>query len=800
MKRYWISSLFFLFVSAGLFFCLNWLDQSLARKELQTKFTQKQIIMDNVGKPDVEDVDLVIAIDNSGSMRDAPGTDKNNLRLRAAELIVSSLAADIYPRSTSIALETFGEGVDWLHDLVKLSDDGARKTLINLIQSPEYSGLTQISLALDRAFEELFESERRNPENIPALILITDGEPVPNEYPNDLKGIREQISKFTEANSEVRLFIILLRDPDVERGRPELTEWAENWFRLSQEFPQLRYFEPTRADQLEAVYNEIRNRLDDKGMEGMRITYDPSDSKSSIFVPLDLRKFVLTIRRPTPNVQIELFDPEGNLLDMNPLDAGADSDKIFITNILGSYFKVYTLGSPASGNWTLSTSDNTPVDYMLNPESIYDVQVLLPQEETYLITNQPMTLYASVINSETGIEADEIFKLHGSLSFEVDPSKNLLGVEKIDLPPFKYDLEQKNYFIEIESGTIPFTGEYELEIIGESESGRLVNSVHLMIDAIEAPGMATLSSPRLVECDSVGIAREGRSVSDILFHPQLDCFASLPIEMTIADIQELDSSQFEATISDVNKTKLDFVSPGRFQGIVDLRRSGNYTIQGQIIGKTKSGHFFTRNADTSFEVTFPASLKNLRERIFQGAVLSLILALWKPLIVLILSFLFYPLKLVPIGRFKRFQSDEPQEIQPDGIFRGRSISEVARKNRTLFGVNPDRSSGGSGDFRMTGPNYKRPLTGKQPFFAKLGISRWLTADPNQDPVCSIRVAPFRGVSFCKGRETYYADTDHPLEQQDGNFTVQVASGEPNAWFWRLFRSNQNRTNHFRDGF
>lgn len=87
--------------------------------------------------PAEPDVDLVLAVDNSCSMfgdetcKDVPNvaSDPDLLRVKAAEMVINSLAADLFPRKTQISTIEFGGYANKLATLTELTDNDSRLAL-----------------------------------------------------------------------------------------------------------------------------------------------------------------------------------------------------------------------------------------------------------------------------------------------------------------------------------------------------------------------------------------------------------------------------------------------------------------------------------------------------------------------------------------------------------------------------------------------------------------------------------------------------------------------------------------------
>src|SRR5690349_21637659 len=135
-----------------------------------------------------QDVDVVLAIDYSGSMDGDKGSDPSGLRKQAAEVLISSLAADIFPRSTRLGYVEFATTAKPAVGLTTLEAYVDRKGLIEAVYQPPSLDLeyTNIPNALLTAQDMLFPEGEPVSKNVPSIVLLTDG------YPTGAGSISEQ--------------------------------------------------------------------------------------------------------------------------------------------------------------------------------------------------------------------------------------------------------------------------------------------------------------------------------------------------------------------------------------------------------------------------------------------------------------------------------------------------------------------------------------------------------------------------------------------------------------------------------
>jgi len=777
MKKFWIFSGIFLFGAIVCAVTVWWLDRALAYKVSYEPPVEDTIGIIPVTEPPIpQDVDLVIAIDNSGSMCCTPGTDKQNLRLRAAELVITSLAADIYPRQTSIALVTFGDRAELTQSLISIGDSSAREQLVKKIQDPGYySNSTNIVEALDVAYRELFESGNHIPTNTPALVLLTDGEPTGLGIPGGLENTKQNIIDLVEklTNHGTQVFVIMLRDPSLLPNYPRLAEWDETWRQMSLDLPNVIYYEASQADQLEEIYNNIRNRLDEMGKTGERILYDPNQPGEHILFPPNLLKAVLIIRKPDPKIDVQLVLPDGQRADAIAMQ---DPENIGITDIYASYFKVYTLREPVGGEWTLVTTGNSSVKYILDLQGLYNTQVFLPVGQEYLSLNDESTIYASVVD-QNGNNLGAGFDLEAILAWDVlVTADNLNGREFITLPDFEYSEQLNKYVMHVPADLIPGSGKYNLMIQGTGSDGSIVNMVQYEVEAIDVPGGIEFILPSSIVCS------DPQPLISFELPPQFICADYAQATLTLNRPGDTRLETLDAKlVGPIEETMESTGSAGGFTASYGpLTSPGDYTIAAILSGETQAGYQFIRRAQATTHVLLPQSLYDLRERVFMAMWLLLITALWKPIIVWLLAIIWTPIRLVPRGRYTVFNPDPDGQISIPGDHQPRgSISRQARAHRQLFGA-------------RIGPN--EPIHARMPVVKVLGrsssriqkikslpILRWILDDQDH-PYYSIRVRPFQGISTCMDEQSDAITTQ--VKFKAGLSMIVIAPGEkPDLFDW-----------------
>lgn len=768
--KFWVASGLSLFLAAIAAVCSYWISVAVTYQiDVKPKFDAINFlpVMDNA----INNVDLVIAIDNSGSMYYGPATDPDDLRVRASELVITSLAADIYPRETSVSVVSFGSESKILAPLTRLQEKGSRKLLVEKARETGHDDNTNIIAALDNAYTELFESQNRTNGNVPAVVLLTDGVPTIDTVTGNYLTIPQEVQARIDnlSNKGALIFVILLRGGKNLEENEKFEEWRQYWSAMAFDQKDIKYYEARQASDLEEIYNDIRNRLDNIGVSSGRIEYDPSHADEKIVFPPNLRQARLIIRKPDTGKNVELLLPDGS-------SAEGLNDQIAKDPTIGEldgFFKVYTLKQPIAGDWRLRVTPSAKVQYIIDFQSAYSAQLLSLKGQDFLNLNEATTIYADVVD-ENLKSAGGGFMLEASLFKDIDPTKNVFGREEIKLGKFTYDSDMAKYILNVRPESIPpQADEYTIELSGVRESdGTLVNLTRYKIASARMPGDASLSIPNKVEC-----ADPTPEISNYRFL----CSTDIPVKLTIARPEELSKDDLSAKISGVNSPPVSISEQplgaaaafGEFEGKYGtLPYPGDYMLTSELNGKSTEGFTVIRQARAKTTVFLPGWIADLQRRLTMTAILLTIIGLWKPVIVWILSWILLPLNLVPKGRYN---SVSTQSISDDIRLPNKRISQVARQSRCLFGVRI-----GPGEaIPIRYPPLVRQVVRPRGWVEKMQNSRlfkWFF-DESEYSYWSVRVIPFIGIVLCED-ENETSISDNPATTVNiGTYTVFLLAGE-----------------------
>jgi uncharacterized protein YegL len=360
-------------------------------------------------QPKLKDVDAILVIDNSGSMfgytcrnREPIGAnDAEGLRIQGAEIIIGALAADLKPRETKLGIVTFGNDARLVKPLTQLGNEDAtvRSSLVAAVQNPDCQGETNIVAAIRAAQEEL-RSERANPNNIPAIIFLTDGTPT-------IGGGEETIAKLLDELGDVNFFTIILGQ------NPNLDQFKRFWQQQGAQRQHVNVFELNSNDEIPTLYKQIAAELNNTP-DLVNAPTLPPGATVSVPVPANVQQAVLTVLKPSATVQMQVLNPAGQNIQQLP----PSRFRLLSQN---STVEVLVVERPEVGDWTVSAPGGETL-IVLKPEfkSIYEVQLLTPDSLSLLSVDQPTDLVVQVIDGEQQAPLSGQFTFAASYRSESD--------------------------------------------------------------------------------------------------------------------------------------------------------------------------------------------------------------------------------------------------------------------------------------------------------------------------------------------------------------------------------------------
>jgi hypothetical protein len=511
--------------------------------------------------PDLEDVDAMLVIDNSGSMfgytcanRDPiTANDRSQMRIRSAEIVIAALAADLKPRETKLGIVSFGNTAELVSPLEQLSnepDDPVRTNLRTAIQNPPCAGDTNIVAALRVAQEEL-RSERHNPANIRAIIFLTDGLPTLGGGEREIRQILDELQA-----ENVLLFTVLLGDD------PQLAAFGRFWQSESDARANVHFYRLTSADQMLDVYQRIKVKLDQRDNAPDDTPPLPPGPSVAVNIPPNVAQAVLTVMKPAVGTQITLTDPAGGGASQRP----PDQFRILQNN---STIDVLIVDRPEAGDWVVSAAGGEEIT-VLQPElkSVYAVQLVQPGALQPLAIDKPTDIVVQVIDDATQIPLAGPFTFTGSYRLLDAPANATTPLNLTQSPT-----DPTQYSVTLPAGTFTDLSSYIFTFQAEDSVGLRSNEVTYQLLAGRVPSIASVTARQRVYVD------EENMLSVTVANPE--SADGQPVPLVSHTVPNNSPINFTAQTSTTFQANLN-----------PLKKPGQYTINVVYAGKTQLGTDF----------------------------------------------------------------------------------------------------------------------------------------------------------------------------------------------------------------
>lgn len=721
--RVWaILSILALLASLLSFFGFWWLNQATA-KEVAMK-ASPPLVDQNTGTvggpPGRQDVDVVLAVDFSGSMEGATGSDPDGLRLRAAEVMASSLAADIFPRVTRMGYLEFGKYAVKAQELTEVEPTEARQEIIKKIYNrssaamadwSEFVNYTNIADAFETAGTMLQNApagdNNQYRKNTPAIVFMTDGEPTYGfvdrpRITNILKGL---------VDKNTLIFIVLLRNPKIEE-RSELTHWRNTWNEISNEFPKnVKYFEAQDDTQLEVIYNTIRSRLVNEGTHPSgRMTYDPLNAEATITIPPNLLQAYLLVNKPVGVQSIDLVSPDGT-----GFDQVIATDPTRNSVLQGNMFYRFQLYKPQPGQWKLKTDARKPLYYLLNTESIYTPRIHWPAGDPYLYGDHISQIPYYIVDDQNH-PVDKPFHLKAGYLKTVQKDDGSYVEEIFPINDLEQGTDGGEQVLSVDPDMLKGEDQLLIQVEGTADDGSLVNTSLVTIPVALAPQDLQLSMSKAMPCGQETLQ---------FWPPAIHCSAMVPVSAQVIGAERLKPGTTQGTLySPIAPMEIAMTSKDGLlsTSLGPLDQVGSYDVvvdaQGQVSSNSGDTLLWRKRQVGTVRVTWPEWVPTMKHRSLYLGVLLLILALWKPVIVAILLPIFALLRMAPSG----FYNDGNGDLAA-------SIYDKAMQRRELFSLNLGHSN--QSDIHVTRSMEDGLVAGEQNIRPKWlkGLYRWLYNRP-----------------------------------------------------------------------
>ncbi|HZD55666.1 MAG TPA: hypothetical protein VE136_03010, partial [Anaerolineales bacterium] len=266
----------------------------------------------------------------------------------------------------------------------------------------------------------------RKPDNLPAVVLITDGVPFPIEGQSN-----SDIEALIADNADIPLFIMLLQ------GSEERTESYEQYVRFWQQmqtsYSHVFVYLIDQAAQIEETYNKVIAQLQDT--IPAEATVVAPEAPLQVFVSEFVQKIVITIVHP-------VGEPKGEVTVTDPFGAQVQDDEAGVAHFRGDQnpVEVYSIQAPRLDEtlkerfWTITSEK--PVDVFFDREGSYRINFLTPAagatgvKNVYVASerqnsNIPFTLRFNLIES-TGQPVIQPQTIQGEVIYPDGTQKALL--------------------------------------------------------------------------------------------------------------------------------------------------------------------------------------------------------------------------------------------------------------------------------------------------------------------------------------------------------------------------------------
>ncbi|MEI7847419.1 MAG: vWA domain-containing protein [Chloroflexota bacterium] len=259
-------------------------------------------------------LDIMLVIDNSGSM--FPGglgyaeccSDPNFLRITGAEVFLASLGFnEANEDQYQLGIVSMGDTKDMLVSSLQPVKD-LRNSLVQKITNPKPENETRFVEALKLAYKELQDPKNRKPGNNPAVVLLTDGVPMPGAGQSNA-----DIDKLLEENKEIPVFMMLLEGQQ-NVNNPLYRNYIDYWKKAQTRYKSLIVYEIKGPEEIVQTYNNIISQLQ-VSVPIPPVTLEPG-VPYTFFVNDLVQKIDITVIRAVGQAvgKLEIKDSQGRLV------------------------------------------------------------------------------------------------------------------------------------------------------------------------------------------------------------------------------------------------------------------------------------------------------------------------------------------------------------------------------------------------------------------------------------------------------------------------------------------------------
>jgi uncharacterized protein YegL len=599
------------------------------------------------------DVDAMMVIDNSGSMfgetcknhTPVPASDREQLRIRGADVIIGTLAADLKPRDTQLGIVTFGDDAKKVRPLTQLSNDtsGVRSELSAAIQNPDCQGDTNITAALRMAQAELV-GPRARPGNQRVIVFLTDGAPTRGgNNPEIAKLIRE-----LEQN-QVLLFAVLLGND------PSLDAFRTFWQGQAKAHPNVIFYPISSSAEIPSLYKKITAELN-KVPELANAPSLPPGQTVPIPVPANVQQVVFSVIKRAPGVPLTITTPQNtSARDLPPTQ--------FKPLIEHALVEVFVIARPDAGTWTIAAPQGESIT-VLQPEykSVYQVQLLQPDSLGLLAVDNSSDVLVQVIDIGSGQPISAELQL--SVLVAPDGAPPPSG-QSLPLKPGPFSPQ---YQVQLPAGTFSEGQQYQLTFNVEDKAGLRSQPSIYLLRAGRMPLLSTVMvTPTLAFTDQPIIVSASLANVDAATGAPVPRFVQPLLGGAVPSFLPKGPTTYETTIG-------------------PLGRPGTYALTVAYTGTRKDGQPFNSLKSITVAVQEPWSTVLLRQLAMTLALLTAAYLVFRFLLLGPLIPLFQRIGLSPSGYVR---ITPPGQKAPNGEESVRALLRRRRRLRRLsIGVGP----------------------------------------------------------------------------------------------------------------
>jgi hypothetical protein len=318
-------------------------------------------------------LDVMLLIDQSDSLWElgGVGTDPTLLRMEAARLFAATLGVDGTAAHYRLGAVYFGSQPRLVATLTPLTgqDSDRQALLATLAADPQPMGWTDINAALMLAHQELFTSERAEPDRVKAIVLLTDGRPqtealtTPAATQAYLDALRSQIQMFSNQGAVV--YAVLLRN-ELSDADPMMRDvYRPMWVGLAEAGQGVTFYDARSSQDLAPIYHDIVAQLHRSNSQGLVVQETVQDRlEATAEVAEGWQTATFVVHKSAPDLKVTLVQPDGRVLM-------ADESGVRFDGQLTNRYETWSIDWPEPGLWRVQVAGRGAVavwlDYRLAP-------------------------------------------------------------------------------------------------------------------------------------------------------------------------------------------------------------------------------------------------------------------------------------------------------------------------------------------------------------------------------------------------------------------------------------------------